>query len=126
MKKLVIEWKHLDSGGRTCERCADTGQAVAQVVDELKEELAAQGISVSFTETRLGADRVVDSNQLRFNGVPLEDLIPRGRTGETACCSCTELLGVETACRTVQVGQKTYEAIPAELIRLAAEKAVGL
>jgi len=126
MKKLVIEWKHLDSGGRTCERCADTGQAVAQVVAELKDELAAHGIAVSFIETRLGPDRVSESNELRFNGVPLEDLIPRGRTGETACCSCTDLLGEETACRTVQVGQKTYEAIPAALIRRAAEKAVGL
>lgn len=126
MKTLAIEWRHVESRGRTCDRCSDTGQAVREVVAELKEELAREGVAVSFTETVLGADRVSESNQIRFNGTPLEDLIPGARAGESPCCSCTALLGVEASCRTVEVGPRTYDAIPAALIQQAARRAVGL
>ncbi len=126
MKKLAIEWKHLESRGRTCDRCSDTGQAVREVVAELQEELGRQGVAVSFTETKLGEAQIPESNQIFFNGVLLEELLVGARPGDNACCSCTELLGVETSCRTVEVGRQTYEAIPAELIRRAARKAAGL
>jgi hypothetical protein len=126
MKTLAIEWRHLESRGRTCDRCSDTGQAVRAVVADLREEFARAGVAVSFTEAVLGADRVSESNQVRFNGVPLEDLIPGARAGESPCCSCTELLDVGTSCRTVEVGPRTYDAVPAELIRQAARRAVGL
>lgn len=117
MKTLVIEWKHLESQGRTCDRCSDTGQAVREVVAELEQDLGREGVAVSFTETVLGEDRIPESNQILFNSVLLEDLLPGATAGENACCSCTELLGVETSCRTVEVGRQAYEANPAELIR---------
>lgn len=117
MKELNVEWKHLEIQGQTCDRCADTGQAVRDVLAWLKEELGREGIAVSFTETKLGEDRIPESNQVLFNGVPLEDLVPGALANENACCSCTEILGVETSCRTVEVGEQTYEAIPADLIR---------
>ncbi len=126
MKTLAVEWRHLEHRGRTCDRCADTGQAVREVVAELQQELGREGVAVSFTETVLGEDRISESNQVLFNGVPLEDLLPGARAGENACCSCTELLGAEVSCRTVAVGLQTYEAVPAKLIRQAARKAVGL
>ncbi len=126
MKKLIIEWRHLESQGRTCDRCSDTGEAVREVVAALKAELADQGVAVSFFETKLGEDRIPESNQLRFNGALLEDLLPEARAGESSCCSCTELLGVETSCRTVESGTETHEAIPAELIRQAARRAADI
>lgn len=126
MKNLAIEWKHLETQGRTCGRCSATGQSLLEVVAELSKELGRQGIAVSFTETRLGDDRAPESNQILFNGVPLEDLIPGARAAESACCSCTELLGVSTLCRTLEIGRQTYEAIPAVVIRKAARKAAGL
>lgn len=33
MKTLKIEWRHLDVGGETCERCYDTGE---NLVNEVK------------------------------------------------------------------------------------------
>lgn len=126
MKQLVIEWRHLESQGRTCDRCSDTGEAVREVVAALKAELADQGVAVSFVETKLGQDRIPESNQIRFNGALLEDLLPEARAGENACCSCTELLGLETSCRTVEIGERTLESIPAELMRQAARRAAGI
>lgn len=42
MKSLQLEWKHLDVNGQTCRRCADTGEAVLEVVADLIEELRPQ------------------------------------------------------------------------------------
>ncbi|MDW7711641.1 MAG: DUF2703 domain-containing protein [Deferrisomatales bacterium] len=126
MKRLVIEWRHLESEGRTCDRCSDTGEAVRKAFADLEKDLAPEGVRVSLVETVLGEDRVRESNEIRFNGVLLEDLLPAARAGENACCSCTELLAVETSCRTVEIGEQSLEAIPAELIRQAARRAAGL
>jgi hypothetical protein len=100
MKSLAIEWKRPESQGRICDRCSDTGQGVREVAAELKKEIGRQGVDVSFTETKLGEDRIPESNHVLPNGVLLEDLLPGARTWENACCSCTELLGVETWCGT--------------------------
>jgi len=126
MKKLVIEWRHVERQGRTCKRCADTGKTVREVVAELKEQFAPEGVAVSLVETKLGGGRVSESNQIRFNGVLLEDLLPGAQAGRSPCCSCTELLGVPTSCRTLEAGPTTYEAVPAEIIRRAARNAAGL
>jgi hypothetical protein len=126
MEELVVEWKHLESEGKTCDRCCDTGQAVAETVAALKDELAKEGVGVTLRETKLGPDRVSESNEILLNGVLLEDLLPGARASENACCSCSELLQLETSCRTVEFGGSTFEAIPAELIRRAARKAAGL
>jgi tartrate dehydratase beta subunit/fumarate hydratase class I family protein len=34
MKRLEIEWRHLDKEGRTCDRCADTGDEVRRACAE--------------------------------------------------------------------------------------------
>lgn len=125
MKTLTIEWKHLDMDGATCVRCRDTGKTLAEVVGELANECREAGVQVVFRETALGADRIRESNEILFNGVPLEDLLPGAVAGENACQSCCDLLGQETSCRTVESGGTTYEAIPESLIRAAACRAAG-
>ena len=119
MKRLEIEWKHLDQGGQTCERCAATGDTVRLLARELSKELEPRGWKVSLRETRLGGDDISQSNQVLFNGVPLEEILPRARKAESCCASCEDLLGLPTLCRTIEYQGKTYEAIPPQLIREA-------
>ena len=122
-KTLTIEWKHLHKDGATCVRCRDTGRTLAEVVGELKRECKEIGVQVVFRETLLGTGRIRESNQILFNDVPLEDLLPGVVAGENMCRSCCDLLGQETFCRTIESGGKTYEAIPERLIREAACRA---
>ena len=129
MKSLLLEWKHLDVDGQTCRRCADTGKAVLQVVDDLIEELKPQGIKVTLTETKLSKEEVSQSNSLFFNGRSLEEVLPGLTVSDNPCsscadiCGCGDLCGTEVNCRTVARGGTVYEAIPASLIREAALRA---
>jgi len=125
MKMLTIEWKHLDKDGATCVRCRDTGKTLTEVVGELERECKEAGVRVVFRETLLGMSRTRESNQILFNGMPLEELLPGAAPGENACASCCDLLGQETSCRTIVSEGRTYEAIPESLIREAACRAVG-
>lgn len=127
MKALEIEWKHLETDGRTCERCAETGVRLRRVIDDLTGELAAQNIRVMFRETRLSSGRdILQSNVILFDGVPLEDLLPGAQVIENHCESCSDLCRRDTACRAVRVGAITYEAIPEFMIRQAALRATGV
>lgn len=124
MKELVIEWRHYDKEGVTCDRCAATGSSVREVVAELSREFAGQGIAVRFLETKLPEEQMAQSNLVLFNGRPLESLLADAAAGENACSSCSCLTGSQTSCRTVVHEGTTYEEIPAELIRDAAKRAV--
>ncbi|OGW67640.1 MAG: hypothetical protein A3H49_02810 [Nitrospirae bacterium RIFCSPLOWO2_02_FULL_62_14] len=126
MKNLHIEWKHYEKDGTTCERCGDTGQSLKQAVEKLRGELAGRNIGLTFTETILSEQDIPVSNSILFNGAPLETLIPGAKTSENHCRSCSELTGRETRCRTVEVGNALYEALPEALIRQAALQALGL
>jgi hypothetical protein len=53
MKKLIIEWKHLDVEGETCDRCYDTGENLANEVKRLNRSLQPKGIEVELLETKL-------------------------------------------------------------------------
>ena len=119
-KTLTIEWKHLARDGRTCERCGETGAAVREAVRHLKQHCRPQGVKIELRETKLPKSRLAESNVLLFNGVPLEQLIAGAKTGKNQCGSCSDLLGTETQCRTVQHGGRTLEAIPSRLILQAA------
>lgn len=119
-KELVIEWRHYDKAGQTCDRCSTTGKTLEEVVSDLREELALQGIEVTFIEKKLGEDELAQSNIILFNGIPLEELVAGAKVSENACPSCTSLIGTETLCRTVEYHGKTYEEIPEALIRKAA------
>ncbi|MBT0653218.1 DUF2703 domain-containing protein [Geomobilimonas luticola] len=126
MKELAIEWRHYDKEGATCDRCAATGTTVSEVVAGLGEELAGKGITVTLTETKLPEELMAHSNMILFNGVPLEEVLENAAADENHCSSCSCLTGTETSCRTVEYEGKSYEEIPAELIRKAAYKAIGL
>ena len=124
MKKLNIEWKHLDVEGDTFDRCYDTGENLVQEVKRLNRALNPQGIEVEFTETKLDDKQIPQSNVILFNGIPLEDILDI-QVSNNYCDSCTTLLGTETYCRTITFEGNEYEDIPAKAIRQAAYKVLG-
>lgn len=126
MRELTIEWRHYDKEGATCVRCSATGQSLDEVVAALREELAPRGVRIVFTETRLTEEQIPESNLILFNGIPLEEILTGAKASENSCSSCSCLAGAETSCRTVEFEGATYEEIPADLIRTAAYKALGL
>jgi len=120
MKTLEIEWRHLDQDGRTCLRCSDTLQSLQQVVTQLAAECAPRGVTIAYRETKLSLEQLSESNLILFNGVPLESVLPGASASENECESCGDLCGQPSVCRTVTVGDQTFEAIPATVIRQAA------
>lgn len=126
MKELAIEWRHYEKEGATCDRCAATGASVRQFVSELSNELADKGVTVLFMETKLPEELMAQSNLILFNGVPIEELLVGAEASKNACESCSCLTGTETSCRTVVLAGDIHEDIPADLIRLAAYKAIGI
>lgn len=126
IERLTIEWRHLETSGETCLRCSETGKTLQEVIAELREELASRNIEVIFSETKLPADEIAQSNLILINDRPLEDWLPEARASENICSSCCELLAEEVCCRTIEYDGRTYEAIPEELIRQAVYKAFDL
>jgi hypothetical protein len=124
MKKLIIEWKHLDVLGETCNRCYDTGENLVQEVKRLNRALQPEGIEVELIETKLDDKEVFQSNTILFDGIPIEDIL-NIEVSENFCDSCSNLLGYETYCRTVTYDGNEYEDIPAKAIRQAALKVLG-
>jgi hypothetical protein len=124
MKTLDIEWKHLEKDGDTCLRCAGTGKTLKDVVTEMQARCRSLGVSITLREVSLPADRICESNSIRFNGVLLEELLSGATPSKSYCGSCSDLTGTETYCRTVERDGRTYEEIPEELIWEAACRAV--
>lgn len=125
MKKLKIEWRHLDVEGDTCDRCYDTGENLASEVKRLNRALEPKGITVEYIETKLDDTQITESNVILFNGVSIEEIL-KIDVKNNYCDSCTALLGADTYCRTVIFEGNEYESIPAKAIRQAAYKALGL
>jgi hypothetical protein len=124
-KRLEVEWKHFAVGEATCERCGKTGDALREVIDELRHEFAPAGVKINLTETRLDKTRIAESNEIRMNGVTVEDLLAAGVVS-TDCPSCGTLAGESTCCRALEIGNERYEEIPAEMIKKAAYRALGV
>ena len=120
MNRLDIEWQHIEESGNTCIRCADTGEALQDVIAKLAEECKPCGWDIRFKETRLAMDQIKQSNGILFNGRPIEAILPEAKVAENHCQSCCEFTGnAETFCRTLEVDGIVHEAIPAALIRQA-------
>ena len=119
MKELEIEWKHLDVDGKTCDRCAGTGDEIHQFINRLHEECAVKGVHITLKEINLTEKEVEESNRIFINGVPLEDILPETTVSQNICSSCSDLLGSSTCCRTIIHSGKEYETIPKQLIREA-------
>jgi hypothetical protein len=125
MKTLTIEWKHLDRDGTTCDRCADTGRTLRKAVRELNRNCRRCSVRFRLKETRLTGKRIVESNAIHIGGRPLESLLRGVKARETACGSCSELLGKPTSCRALRKGGRDLEAVPSKWIRQAACRAAG-
>lgn len=123
-KRLEIEWKHLAVGDATCERCGNTGESLRAVIEELRQEFTPAGVKINLTETLLDTSRIAESNEIRMNGMLIEDLLA-ARVVTTDCPSCGALTGESTCCRAIETGDKRYEDIPPEIIRKAAYRALG-
>lgn len=121
MKDLIIEWKHYDKKGNTCDRCSKTGSSLRKVIKDLKGKLRVRGIRVSFKETKLSENGIQESNTILFNNVPLEDLFENMKIVNTPCNSCCELIGSQIDCRALSCQGQITENISAKLIKKAAK-----
>jgi hypothetical protein len=119
MKELEIEWKHLDVDGKTCDRCAGTGDEINQFINRLHEECALKDVHITLKEINLTEKDIEESNRIFINGIPLEDILPETTVSQNICTSCSDLLGSSTCCRTIIHTGKEYETIPKQLIREA-------
>ena len=119
MKTLLIEWKYFAKEGKICNRCSETGANLHQVLVELKEELKKRKIDLQLKETVLSKSKIPESNIILVDGIPIEQILPNALKSENECCSCGDLCGSKTNCRTVNQNGKVYEEIPVSLIKEA-------
>ncbi len=124
-KRLEIEWKHFAVGDITCERCGNTGEALRTAVEELRYEFSPSGVKINITETLLDKTRIAESNEIRMNGMLIEDLLAASLVS-TDCPSCGTLAGESTCCRAIEIDDKRYKDIPVEMIKKAAYLALGI
>jgi hypothetical protein len=123
MKVLQIRWQRLlDEKNQTCERCGSTEQELQKAFQSLKKSLAPLGIEVALEKRALDpatcAKDVTQSNRIWIGERALEEWLG-GKVGESPCGFCCEELGDSVECRTVIIGDQTFEAIeaiPAQLI----------
>ncbi len=116
MKALTIRWQRLiDESGQTCERCNNTGKSVEAAYQKLQKALAELGIQVNLETKTIDysvfKNDPLQSNQVWINGKPLEEWIG-GTVSQSQCC---DVCG-DTDCRTILIGNKTFETIPEKLI----------
>lgn len=117
---LKIRWQRLvNEEGKTCDRCGGTQKELRQALESLEASLRPLGMEISFEEKELSqqecAKDITESNRIWIADRPLEEWLG-GKVGTSPCGSCCSELGDTVECRTVSVGGKTYEEIPAQLI----------
>lgn len=105
----------MNTEGRTCPRCHGTGDEVLRAVDRLKAALAPLGVEPKLEAVELDEAaflaRPSESNRIWIAGKPIEEWLD-GQTGSSRCCNeCGD-----NDCRTVEVGGRTYEVIPEDLL----------
>lgn len=123
MKKITIEWLHYDKEGETCTRCNNTGDNIKSAIRIISNDIEFKDVQIDYIETKLEADRMPESNTVLINGLPLEDIL-NAKPSENHCHSCSCLAGKSTNCRTIKFEDKTYEAIPEDLIIDAIKKLI--
>lgn len=116
MKNLPILWQRLVSEqGTTCPRCHSTGEEVQRAVEKLKLALEPLGVTpelqVKEIDQATFIQDTLQSNQILIAGQTIEHWLG-GQAGSSRCCNeCGD-----NDCRTVEVGGKSYEVIPEELL----------
>lgn len=118
MKTISIEWQRLIIDKETCPRCGATEEELNSAIKELERS----GIKVRLTKKEIKMPEFSkspqESNKILINGQPLEYWL-NASTGKSQCCSVCG----DNECRTVEVNDKIYETIPAELIVQAGKNA---
>lgn len=125
-RTVVVEWRHLDVQGQTCDRCRDTEAELLDAIVALSAEFAGSDVCIEYRETRLGPFDIAASNGIFVDGVPIERLLLGASVTLTCCDSCGELLGTATDCRALELEGTLYEILPAGLIRKAVRAALQL
>ncbi|MDP2238904.1 MAG: DUF2703 domain-containing protein [Burkholderiales bacterium] len=129
MKTLSIVWQRLiDSGGRTCDRCGATHEGLRQAVAKLEQVLQPLGIKPALETREMDADTFKadpsQSNRVWIAGKPIEEWLG-ARVASSPCCSVCG----DSECRTIEMGNAVFEAIPPELILeaalIAASRSIG-
>jgi DNA repair exonuclease SbcCD ATPase subunit len=116
MKTLTIRWQRLiNESGQTCERCGETGDSLKTAFNKLKKSLSELNIEVQLKEEALNflifTKDPLQSNRIWIGGKTLEEWVG-GTVGKSQCC---EVCG-DSECRTILIGQDTFETIPEDLI----------
>ena len=116
VKTVTIRWQRLvDDNDQTCPRCRETGETVKKAFEKLKKALFELGIEVDIMEKKIDFplfdEDPLQSNRIWIGDRLLEDWIG-GTAGKSKCC---ETCG-DSECRTISIGENTYEAIPEYLI----------
>ena len=120
MKSLpIILQRFVNPEGKTCDRCNATHQEMQQAISKLKEALRPLSIEPALEirdidEASFKANPS-ESNRIWIGGRPMEQWLG-ARVGSSRCCSVCG----ESECRTVEMGEVTFEAIPQELFLKAA------
>ena len=120
MKSLPIIWQRLvSSEGKTCDRCDATYQEMQRALGKLKETLHPLGIEPTLDVRAIDEEAFKanpsESNRIWIAGRPMEEWLG-ARVGSSRCCSVCG----ESECRTVKVGDITFEAVPEKLFLKAA------
>ena len=119
-KSLPIVWQRLvDSGGQTCERCGTTYKELQLALVKLKEILRPLDIEpileIREIDTASFEADPFQSNRIWIADEPIENWLG-ARVASTPCCSVCG----DSECRTIELGNEVFEAIPSELILKAA------
>ncbi len=113
---LIMQWQRLLIGkGETCGRCGDTEKSIAKARKKLSSALKPLGIKVVLEKSALGSEEFAanpaESNRIRLNGRPLEDILG-AEVGSSPCCGACG----DKECRTLTIDGQSFESIPAEMI----------
>lgn len=120
LKSLPILWQRLVTPeGKTCVRCGGTQDAIVQAMPKLQEALRPLGME-PVLETREIDDADFkgmpsESNRIWIAGRSIEDWL-NASVGKSSCCAACG--GAD--CRTLEIGNETFETIPEQLILKAA------
>jgi hypothetical protein len=124
IKIIKIQWQRLLNQDKTCPRCNLTEQELNDALIILKPILAQKNIEIVLEKRALTLAEFQQnpqaSNLILINGLPLESYLG-ARTGTSPCC---DVCGT-AQCRTVELNNRSYETIPAEIIVQAVLNAVS-
>lgn len=95
--RMTIEWRHLELGGITCDRCADTGTNLRNAIEQLRREHLLDNVDLEVKETILPPEQIEESNTVLVNGIPVEEILESSVTF-TECSCCSDLIGEPACC----------------------------